>query len=172
MFLFFFKVGAVMFGSGYVLLAFLHTDLVEHRQWLTDGQLLDAIAVGQFTPGPLLATATFIGYILGGPQAALVATVAIFLPAFVLVAISGPLIPRFRQSRAANAFFDGVNVASLALIAVVTWRLGSIALVDWLTISLAVAAAVWLLCFRVNSTWLILGGAALGLARFVLSTGP
>ena len=136
MFLFFLKVGAVMFGSGYVLLAFLHTDLVEHRQWLTEGQLLDAIAVGQFTPGPLLATATFIGYILGGSHAAFVATVAVFLPAFVLVAISGPVVPRLRQSRTACAFFDGVNVASLALIVVVTWRLGRMALVDWLTISL------------------------------------
>jgi chromate transporter len=171
MFLFFFKVGAVMFGSGYVLLAFLHTDFVEHRQWLTDGQLLDAIAVGQFTPGPLLATATFIGYVLGGSRAALVATVAILLPAFVLVALSGPLVPILRQSRTACAFFDGVNVASLALIAVVTWRLGSMVLVDWLTISLAVAAAVWLLFYRVNSTWLILGGAAVGLARFVFQNG-
>ena len=171
MFLFFFKVGAVMFGSGYVLLAFLHTDFVEQRQWLTDGQLLDAIAVGQFTPGPLLATATFIGYVLGGSHAAFVATVAVFLPAFVLVAISGPVVPRLRHSGTACAFFDGVNVASLALIIVVTWRLGSMVLVDWLTISLAVAAAVWLMFYRVNSTWLILGGAAMGLARFVFQYG-
>ena len=171
MFLFFFKVGAVMFGSGYVLLAFLHTDFVEHRQWLTDGQLLDAIAVGQFTPGPLLATATFIGYVLGGSHAAFVATVAIFLPAFMLVAISGPVVPRLRHSRTACAFFDGVNVASLALIMVVTWQLGSIVVVDWLTISLAVAALIWLLFYRVNSTWLILGGAAVGLARFVFQNG-
>jgi chromate transporter len=172
MFLFFLKVGSVLFGSGYVLLAFLRTDLVEHRQWLTEGQLLDAISVGQFTPGPLLTTATFIGYVLGGPLAALVATVAIFLPAFVLVAIIGPFASRLRQSRLVGGFLDGLNVASLALMAVVTWQLGRVALVDWLTISFAVAAAVWLLCFRVNSTWLILGGAALGLARFVLSTSP
>jgi chromate transporter len=171
MFLFFFKVGAVMFGSGYVLLVFLHTDFVEQRQWLTNGQLLDAIAVGQFTPGPLLSTATFIGYVLGGPRAAFVATVAVFLPAFVLVAISKPVLPRLRHSQTACAFFDGVNVASLALIAVVTWHLGSIVLVDWLTISLAVASAVWLLFYRVNSTWLILGGAAVGLARFVFQYG-
>ena len=124
MFLFFLKVGAVMFGSGYVLLAFLRADLVEHWHWLTESQLLDAVAVGQFTPGPFLTTATFIGYVLGGPQAALVATVAIFLPSFVLVAISGPLMPRLRQSRLARAFLDGVNVASLALLAVVTWQLG------------------------------------------------
>jgi chromate transporter len=172
LFLFFLKVGFVMFGSGYVMLAFLRTDLVEHRNWLTEGQLLDAMAAGQFTPGPLLTAATFIGYVLGGPRAALVATVAIFLPSFVLVAVSGSLVPRLRRSRLARAFLDGVNVALLALMAVVTWQLGRVALVDWLTISLAVAAAVWLLCYRVNSTWLILGGAALGLARFVFQTGP
>jgi chromate transporter len=172
MLLFFLKVGVVMFGSSYVLVAFLHTDLVEHRQWLTEGQLLDAISVGQFTPGPLFVTATFIGYILGGPQTALVATVAIFLPAFVLVAVIEPFVPRLRQSRLVGGFLAGLSVASLALMAVVTWQLGGTALVDWLTISLAVASAVWLLFYRVNSTWLILGGAALGLARFVFQTGP
>jgi chromate transporter len=172
LFLFFLKVGFVMFGSGYVMLAFLRTDLVEHWHWLTEGQLLDAVAAGQFTPGPLLTTATFIGYVLGGPRAALVATVAVFLPSFVLVTISGPLVPRLRRSRLARAFLDGVNVALLALMAVVTWQLGRVALVDWLTVSLAVAAVVWLLCYRVNSTWLILGGAALGLSRFVFQTGP
>jgi len=172
MLLFFLKVGVVMFGSSYVLVAFLHTDLVEHRQWLTEGQLLDAISAGQFTPGPLFATATFIGYILGGPQTALAATVAIFLPAFVLVAVIEPFVPRLRQSRLVGGFLAGLNVASLALMAVVTWQLGRTALMDWLTIALAVASAVWLLFYRVNSTWLILGGAALGLARFVFQTGP
>jgi chromate transporter len=172
MFLFFLKVGFVMFGSGYVMLAFLRTDMVEHWHWLTEGQLLDAVAAGQFTPGPLLTTATFIGYVLGGPQAALVVTVAIFLPSFVLVAVSGPLMPRLLRSRLARAFIDGVNVGLLALLAVVTWQLGWVALVDWLTISLAAAATVWLLFFRVNSTWLLLGGAALGLARFVFQAGP
>jgi chromate transporter len=161
-----------MFGSSYMLVAFLHTDLVEHRQWLTEGQLLDAISVGQFTPGPLFATATFIGYILGGPHAALVATVAIFLPAFVLVAVIEPFVPSLRQSRSVGGFLAGLSVASLALMGVVTWQLGGTALVDWLTIALAVASAVWLLFYRVNSTWLILGGAALGLARFVFQTGP
>ena len=169
--LFFLKVGAVLFGSGYVLLAFLRADLVEHRHWLTESQLLDAVSVGQFTPGPVFTAATFIGYILGGPKVALLATVAIFLPAFLLVAVSRLLVPRLRKSPLAGAFLDGVNVASLALMAVVTWQLGRVALVDWLTISLAVAAAVWLLFFRVNSTWLILGGAALGLARFVFQAG-
>jgi chromate transporter len=171
MFLFFLKVGAVIFGSSYVLVAFLHADFVEHRQWLTESQLLNAVAIGQFTPGPLFATATFIGYLLGGPQAALMATVAIFLPAFVLATVIGPFGPRLRQSRLVVGFIDGVTVASLALLAVVTWQLGGTALVDWLTISLAVASVVWLLFYRVNSTWLILGGAAVGLARFVLSNG-
>jgi chromate transporter len=164
-------VGAVMFGSGYVLVAFLHTDLVAHRQWLTESQLLDAVSIGQFTPGPFLATATFVGYVLGGPQAAGLATVAIFLPAFAFCAVIGPIASRLRQSRLLNGFVSGLNVASLALMVVVTWRLGFVALVDWLTISLGVAAAVWLLFYRVNSTWLILGGAAVGLARFVFENG-
>jgi chromate transporter len=172
MFLLFLKIGAVLFGSGYVLLAFLRADLVENWHWLTENQLLDAVSVGQFTPGPVFTTATFIGYILGGPKAAFIATVAIFLPSFVLVAISGRFVPYLRKSAMAGAFLDGVNVASLALMAVVTWQLGRAALVDWLTITLAVAAVIWLLRYRVNSTWLILGGAALGLARFVMVTGP
>jgi len=170
--LIFLKVGVVLFGSGYVLLAFLRADLVEHWHWLTENQLLDAVAVGQFTPGPVFTAATFIGYILGGPKAAFLATAAIFLPSFVLVAVSGPLVPRLRQSPLTAAFLDGANVASLALMAVVTWQLGRAALVDWLTITLAVAAAVWLLFYRVNSTWLILAGAALGLARFVFQANP
>jgi chromate transporter len=171
MFWFFIKVGCVMFGSGYVLVAFLHTDLVQHRQWLTGSQLLDAVAIGQFTPGPLLAMATFVGYVLGGPLAAVVATVAIFLPAFVFCSVIVPLAPRLRQSRLFAGFLAGVNVASLALMVVVTWRLGLVVMWDWLTISLGVAAAVWLLIYRVNSTWLILGGAAVGLARFVYQNG-
>lgn len=168
MFLFFVKVGSVLFGSGYVLLAFLRADLVERWGWLTENQLLDAIAVGQFTPGPVFTTATFIGYLLGGTTGALVATAGIFLPAFVFVALSGPLIPRIRRSRVAGAFLDGVNVASLALMGVVTWQLGRSALVDWLTALLAAGAAVLLLRWRVNSAWLVLGGAVVGLARHLL----
>ena len=171
MFLLLFKIGFVLFGSSYVLLAFLRTDLVQNWHWLTDGQLLDAVAVGQFTPGPLAVTATFIGYLLGGSGAAALATAAIFLPSFVLVAASGRFAAYLRQSPLAGAFLNGLNVASLALIAVVTWQLGRVALVDWLTIALAVAAAIWLLLYRVNSTWLILGGAAVGLARFVFQAG-
>lgn len=165
MFLFFLKVGAVLFGSGYVLLAFLRADLVERWHWLTESQLLDAIAVGQFTPGPVFTTATFIGYLLSGPAGALVATVGIFLPAFLFVALSAPLIPRLRASPLAGAFLDGVNVASLALMAVVTWQLGASALVDWLTLGLAVMAATVLLRWKINSAWLVLGGAGVGLLK-------
>ncbi len=168
MFYFFLKVGAVLFGSGYVLLAFLRADLVERWHWLTESQLLDAIAVGQFTPGPVFTTATFIGYLLSGPTGALVATVGIFLPAFIFVALSAPLIPRLRASPLAGAFLDGVNVASLALMAVVTWQLGASALVDWITIALASSAAVLLLRWKINSAWLVLGGAGVGLLKSFL----
>jgi chromate transporter len=163
LFLFFFKTGSVLFGSGYVLVAFLRADLVERWGWLTEAQLLDAIAIGQLTPGPVFTTATFIGYLLGGGAGAVVATVGIFLPAFVFVAASAPLLPRLRKSATAAAFLDGINVASLALMAVVSWELGRSALVDGLTIGIAVASAIALLQFGVNSAWLVLGGALLGL---------
>jgi chromate transporter len=158
----FLKIGSVLFGSGYVLVAFLRTDLVERLGWLTESQLLDAIAVGQITPGPVFTTATFIGYVLAGTSGALVATVGIFLPAFVFVALSGPLVPRLRASASAAAFLDGVNVASLALMAVVTVQLGFSTLVDVPTVLVAAVAAVLLVRYRVNSTWLVLGGAAVG----------
>jgi chromate transporter len=157
------KTGAVLFGSGYVLLAFLRTDLVARLGWLTERQLLDAVAVGQVTPGPVFTTATFVGYVIGGPAGAAVATVGIFLPAFVFVALSGPLVPRLRGAPAAAAVLDGVNVASLALMAVVTAQLGRAALVDPLTAALAGASALLLVRFRVNSAWLVVGGAAVGL---------
>lgn len=158
----FLKTGAVLFGSGYVLLAFLRADLVERLGWLTQSQLIDAVAVGQVTPGPVFTTATFIGYVLAGPGGALVATAGIFLPAFIFVALSGPLVPRLRASPGAGRFLDGVNVASLALMAVVTAQLGRAALVDGPTVGLAVVSAVLLVRWRVNATWLIVGGAAAG----------
>ncbi len=163
MFLFFLKVGSVLFGSGYVLLAFLRADLVDRWHWLSEGQLLDAIAVGQFTPGPLFTAATFIGYLLAGLPGATLATLGIFLPAFFFVAVSGPLVPRLRRSPFAGAFLDGVNAASLALMAVVAWQLGRGALTDWLTLLLALVSGLLLLRFRVNSAWLVLGGALAGL---------
>jgi chromate transporter len=164
LFLVFLRIGSIVFGSGYVLLAFLRADLVVHRAWVTDAQLVDAVAIGQVTPGPVFTTATFLGYLLRGPVGALVATVGIFLPAFILVAISGPLIPLIRRSATAGAFLDGVNVASLALMAAVSYQLGRSAVVDWLTAGLAIASAVLLFRFRINSAWLVLGGAAIGIA--------
>ena len=164
LFLFFLKVGSVLFGSGYVLLVFLRADLVTHWHWLEEGQLLDAIAVGQVTPGPLFTTATFIGYILGGLQGAFLATLGIFLPAFIFVALSGPLVPKIRKSELAGAFLDGVIVASLSLMAVVTYQLGKAALVDIPTVFLLAVSAILLIRFRVTSAWLVLGGALAGLA--------
>jgi chromate transporter len=163
LFLFFLKVGSVLFGSGYVLLAFLRADLVERLGWLSEQQLLDAVAVGQVTPGPVFTTATFIGYVLGGGAGAWVATIGIFLPAFVFVALSGPLVPRLRGSPTAGAVLDGVNVGSLALMGVVTWHLGRAALVDLPTVTLAVVSLVLLVRFRVNSAWLVAGGGVAGL---------
>jgi chromate transporter len=160
--LLFLKVGSILFGSGYVLLAFLRPDLVERTGWLTDAQLLDAIAVGQFTPGPVLTTATFIGYLVAGVPGAMLATAGIFLPSFVFVALSIPLIPRLRRSPWTASFLDGANAASVALMAWVTWQLGRAAVVDWLTASLALAAGALVLATRVNSAWLVLGGAAGG----------
>jgi chromate transporter len=162
LFVVFLKIGSVLFGSGYVLLAFLRADLVERLGWLTERQLLDAVAVGQVTPGPVFTTATFVGYLVDGGPGALVATVGIFLPAFVFVALSGPLVPRLRRSPVAGAALDGVNVASLALMAVVTWQLGRAAVIDVFTLFLAATSALLLIRFRVNSAWLVLGGALLG----------
>lgn len=162
LFLFFLKVGSVLYGSGYVLLAFIRADLVERWHWLTESQLLDAIVVGQVTPGPVFTTATFVGYVLAGPKGALVATVGIFLPAFFFVAVSGPMVPRIRRSPTAGAFLDGVNAGALALMVVVTFQLGRAALVDLPTIALSLISAIVLFRFRVNSVWLIIGGAVAG----------
>ncbi|MGE3819229.1 MAG: chromate efflux transporter [Isosphaeraceae bacterium] len=170
MFLFFLKVGSVLYGSGYVLLAFLRADLVERWGWLTDRQLLDAVAIGQLTPGPVFTTATFIGYVLGGWPGAALATLGIFLPSFGFVALSGPIVPRLRRSPVAGAFLDGVNAASLALMAVVTWELARAALVDRWTVALAVASALVLGRFAVNSIWLVLAGAMVGLGLTMFAT--
>lgn len=162
LFLVFFKAGALLFGSGYVLLAFLRADLVQRLGWLTEAQLIDAIAAGQVTPGPVFTTATFAGMVLAGWPGALVATAGIFLPAFVYVAVSAPFLPRLRASKAAAAFLDGVNVASLALMVVVTAQLARAAVVDVPTLLLAALSAVVLLRFKPNATWLVLGGAVAG----------
>lgn len=169
LFVTFLKIGAVLYGSGYVLLAFLRDDFVGGLGWLTDQQLIDAVAVGQFTPGPVFTTATFIGYVVGGLPGALVATVAVFLPSFLFVAAVYPLIPRVKASSWARAALDGVNVAALALMAGVTWQLGRAALVDAPTVLLALAALALLLRLKVNSAWLVLGGAAAGYAIKVVA---
>lgn len=159
----FLKAGALLFGSGYVLLAFLQADLVERLQWLTQEQLIDAIAVGQITPGPVFSTATFIGYLLAGPSGAAAATLGIFLPAFVFVAMGGWLLPRLRASATAADFLDGVIAASLALMCVVLYQLGRSTLTSPLTWLLASMAALLLLRWRINSAWLIAGGALVGM---------
>jgi chromate transporter len=168
LFLTFLKIGAVLYGSGYVLLAFLRADFVVRLGWLTDQQLMDAIAVGQVTPGPLFTTATFIGYCLGGTPGALLATLGIFLPSFLFVAISNPLIPRLRKSAWVGGLLDGVNVASLGLMGAVAWQLSRASLIDPIAVLIALVSLGLLLRFRVNSTWLILGGAFVGLLNAVL----
>ncbi|MBE9178041.1 chromate transporter [Oculatella sp. LEGE 06141] len=163
-FLFFLKIGSVLYGSGYVLLAFLQRDLVERMQWLTSEQLLDAVAIGQFTPGPVFTTATFIGYLLAGNAGAIAATVGIFLPAFALVLLINPWVPKLRQSPWAGGFLDGVNAASVGLMAVVTWELGVTAIIDWPTLVLAVLAAIAVFRFKINSAWLVAAGGIAGFA--------
>jgi chromate transporter len=162
LFFVFLKIGAILFGGGYVLVALIRSNLVTRLGWISERQLLDAVAMGQVTPGPLSTTATFIGYLLAGFPGAAIATVAIFLPAFFLVAISGPLVPRLRGSPLAGAILDGVNVAALALIAVVAWQLFRLAIVDWTTLVLAGLSILLLVRYRVNSVWLVLGGAIIG----------
>lgn len=159
----FLKIGAVLYGSGYVLIAFLRSDFVERLGWLTETQLLDAVAVGQVTPGPLFTTATFIGYILGGIPGGLLATIGIFLPAFVFVAISNPLIPRLRASPWTAAVLDSVNATALGLMAAVTAQLAYGSFRSPLAVAIAVAAAVLLFRFKVSSMWLVAGAAAVGL---------
>jgi chromate transporter len=161
-FWFFLKVGSVLYGSGYVLLAFLQRDLVERLGWLTSQELLDAIAIGQFTPGPVFTTATFVGYLLAGHGGAIAGTLGIFLPAFLLVAIVNPWIPSLRRSRWFGAFLDGVNAASLGLMAAVVFTLGRTALVDGVTVGLAIAAAIAVLRFHLNSAWIVLAGGMVG----------
>ncbi|MBL8094909.1 MAG: chromate efflux transporter [Anaerolineales bacterium] len=164
----FLKIGSVLYGSGYVLLAFLRADFVVRLGWLTDAQLIDAVSIGQVTPGPVFTTATFIGYLLGGVPGALLATLGIFLPSFVFVAISNPFISRLRNSPWTSALLDGVNVASLGLMAGVTFELGRAALVDPLTVAIALVTGIALVRFRVNATWLVLAGGVVGIVRMTV----
>jgi chromate transporter len=161
----------VVYGSGYTLLAFLRTDLVQNLHWLTDKQLLDAVSVGQFTPGPVFTTATFIGYVVAGLPGALLATLGIFLPSFILIALIHPVAARLRQAAWTATLLDGVNAAALALMSGVLVQLGQRALVDPLTWLIALVSFGLLLRFKLNSVWLILAGAGLGLLRFWLLKG-
>jgi chromate transporter len=166
MFTEFLKIGAVLFGSGYVLVALLRSELVVSLGWITDRELIDAIAVGQATPGPLFSSATFIGYLVGGPVGAAAATIGIFLPAFLAVALSIPLLERMRASVRTRDFLDGVNGAALGLLAVVAAQLAIGVLVDPLAVLLAIVALVALVR-GVPAPWLIGAGAALGVARLI-----
>ena len=167
LFLTFLKIGSVLYGSGYVLLAFLRADFVLRLGWLTDPQLIDAVAIGQITPGPVFTTATFIGYLLGGIPGALLATLGIFLPSFFFVALTNPLIPRIRNSPWAGSFLDGVNASALGLMAAVTLQLSQSSLVDLPTFAVAAGALLLLVRFKTNSTWIILCGAGLGLVKML-----
>jgi chromate transporter len=168
LFLVFLEIGAVTYGSGYVLLAFLRSDFVLRLGWLTDQQLLDAVTIGQVTPGPVFTTATFIGFLVAGVPGALVGTLGIFLPAFVFVFLVFPIVPRLRASRLARGFLDGVNVAALGLMAAVTWQLAQSAIVDPATAAAAIIALLILIRFKPNSAWLIAAGALLGIGHYLL----
>jgi len=168
LFLSFLKIGSVLYGSGYVLLAFFNAEFVSRLGWLTNRELLDAIAVGQVTPGPVFTSATFVGYLMGGWRSALLATVGIFLPSFLFVGLLSRILPWVRKSSWAGAFLDGVNVASLGLMAGVTLYLGRAALVDPFAIMLSMVALFLVVRRKVNSAWLILGGGLLGIAYKVV----
>jgi len=170
-FLYFLKVGAVLFGSGYVLLALLRADLVEHLHWLTENQLLDAIAVSQGTPGPFFTVATFVGYVIAGWKGAVLATVGMFLPAFLFVMVTAKYLSRLRKSPMAGAFLDGVNAAAVALMAFVGWQFARETLLSVTTLAMAAVAAVLAMRFRVNSAWLVLGGAVAGIVIRVAHLG-
>jgi chromate transporter len=162
LFLTFLKIGSVLYGSGYVLVAFLTAEFVNRLGWLTEQQILDAIAIGQFTPGPVLTSATFIGFILGGFPGSIIATVGIFLPAFIFVALSNPLVPRIRNSSWAKSFLDGVVIGSLGLMAAVIIQLGQVSFPDGITVAICITALFLLVKYRINTTWLILAGVMIG----------
>ena len=165
------KIGAVLYGSGYVLLAFLRADFVTRLGWLTDQQLLDAIAVGQVTPGPLFTSATFIGYLVAGWPGAVAGTLGIFLPSFLFVLLSRPFLPRLRRSPALSALLDGVNISALGLMAAVGLQLARASIVDIPTAALGLGAAALLAWGGINPTWIVLGGGALGAAMRALGWG-
>ena len=158
----FLKIGSVLFGSGYVLLAFLRSEFVVNLGWLTNQQVLDAVVAGQITPGPVFSSATFIGYLVGGWPSALLATLGIFLPSFLFVGLLSRILPFVRKSPWAATFLDGVNAASLGLMAGVTVQLGQTALIDFFTVALSLITLFVIFRFRINLVWLVLGGGLLG----------
>jgi len=165
----FLKIGSVLYGGGYVLWAFLQKEIVERSHWITSQQLLDAIAVGQVTPGPIFTTATFIGYLIGGNAGAIAATVGIFLPSFIFVAVFSRFLEQLRRSPLMSGFLDGVNASSLGLMAAITFQLGQTSLTDLLTMVLAIVSCILLFATKINSTWILLAGAAIGLiSRFIV----
>lgn len=168
LFLVFLKIGVILYGSGYVLFAFLHGDLVTRYQWLTEQQLVDAIALGQMMPGPLSSSAAFIGFLLGGVPGALLAITGIYLPAFVIVAVSGGVIARLRRSAWASSFLDGANAAALGLMASVLWNLARVALADGYAVLLAGLAALLLWRFKISAAALVAFGAGMGLLSALL----
>jgi len=163
LFLTFLKIGSSLYGSGFVLIAYLKADFVTRLGWITDQQLLDAVAIGQVTPGPFFTSATFIGFTLGGIKGALAATCGIFLPSFIFVALANPWIPKLRASPWAGGLLDGVTAASLGLMAAVAWQLGRASLIDPMTVAIAAVTFFLLLKFKVNAAWLIAGGVLMGL---------
>ncbi len=167
LFVTFFKIGAVLYGSGYVLLAFLWTDFVQNYQVLTSQQLLDAVAIGQVTPGPVFTTATFIGYVIAGLPGAIIATIAIFLPSFIFVPVISIFLRKIKNSEVASDFLTGIIVASLALMASVTWTLAVSSVIDWLTAILGILSFVAIFKYRANTTWLIFAGGAMGFLQFL-----
>jgi chromate transporter len=163
------KIGSVLYGSGYVLLAFLRGDFVDRLGWITNQQLIDAVSIGQVTPGPVFTTATFVGYMIAGPLGAFLATVAIFLPSFLFVGLLTKLTDRLRSSEWTSALLDGLNAAAFALMAGVSYELGRTAIIDPLTAGIAVVTLVLLWKTRLNNAWFIAGGAAIGIAHALLS---
>ncbi|QDZ40183.1 chromate efflux transporter [Euhalothece natronophila Z-M001] len=163
---FFFKVSCILFGSGYVLIAFIERELVNQYGWLTQGELLDAIAIGQFTPGPVLTTSTFIGYLVAGISGAIVSTISIFFLSFVLVGLLNPIIPKLRKSKWSSAFLDAINVSAVALMAIVTLQLAQTLFLeplDYIAMLIFAVSAIAQFCFQIGALWLVLGGAMLGL---------
>lgn len=169
LFMVFLKIGAVLFGSGYVLVAYLDSELVEGLGWLTRQELLDAIAIGQFTPGPVLSTATFVGYQINGFQGALAATAGIFLPSFFFVLMLNPIVPKLRKSPLAAGFLDAVNIGAVGIMVAVTFRLGTDILIDWRAWTIAVVSVAVTFGFKkVSAFWIVIGGALLGYLLMLL----